>query len=335
MNILQKILSTQSASYETERMQATIISILDKLNLGYTQDTYGNIYVTKGNADLYPTMVCHIDTVHDINDHVIIQRVNDNLYAFDTKKMEQYGIGGDDKVGIYITLQCLMHFDNFKAVFFLDEEVGCIGSSHADFSFFNDSTIVLQCDRQGYEDFVNEIGNVKLFDDQLLNVIQSTLKYYGRKVTSGGLTDVKSIATKNDVQVANMSCGYYNPHSSTEFINLADVQDTLDMCIKIFTITADQRYTIQDRIIPFKFNNYKYPNTYSTGQYYNKYYHNYQPLSSPKPIIDKQPPQKKNHCPFCHAVMDSDVFYNLEYCYNCEEYFHLDELNTNPNSYEY
>ena len=327
MNILQKILSTQSASYETERMQNTIISILDKLNLGYTQDTYGNIYVTKGNADLYPTMVCHIDTVHDINDHVIIQRVNDNLYAFDTRKMEQYGIGGDDKVGIYITLKCLEHFDNFKAVFFLDEEVGCVGSGQANMSFFDDSTIVLQCDRQGYEDFVNKISNVKLFDDTLLNDIQSTLTYYGRKVTTGGLTDVKTIASKNNVQVANMSCGYYNPHSNQEYINLTDMEDTLDMCIKILTITAHKRYTIEDRVVPYQMFSYGH---YNYAKYYN--YNQQQQISDLDNIIETDIPKKK-YCPLCHSKMDTDEFYAVNYCYNCEEYF--PKSNSNYNSYYY
>lgn len=326
MNILQKILSTQSASYETERMQATIISILDQLQLGYTQDKYRNIYVTKGNADLYPTMVCHIDTVHEINDHVTIQRVNDNLYAFDTHLMQQYGIGGDDKVGIYITLKCLMHFDNFKAVFFLDEEVGCIGSSNADHTFFDDSTIVLQCDRQGYEDFVNQIGNVKLFDDTLLNDIQSTLTYYGRKVTTGGLTDVKTIASNNNVQVANMSCGYYNPHSDTEYINITDMNDTLEMCVRIFTITAHKRYTIENRI-----------SSYSISKYYNyksDYYIDKPVTVQPISEYQRQNYNEKKTCPNCQSPVELDVFYDMAYCFNCEDYLILDELTDNTYYYE-
>ena len=126
---LIKVMSVQSTSYKTERMQRFIKKEIARMNLGHTTDKYGNIYVTKGDADLYPTMVCHIDTVHDININVQVVQLDDVLLAIDTKTMQRYGIGGDDKVGIYITLELLKQFDNFKAVFFLDEEVGCVGSS--------------------------------------------------------------------------------------------------------------------------------------------------------------------------------------------------------------
>ena len=198
-------MSIQSASYETNRMERFITRRRKKLGLTYTHDTYGNIYVTKGQADLYPTMVCHIDTVHNINDKAQVQRIDDKLYAFDAKSMTQYGIGGDDKVGIYITLQLLEHQENFKAVFFKDEEVGCVGSKQANFDFFNNSTIVLECDRKGYNDFVNSISNIKLFDKTLQDDIGAILQNYDRKVTTGGMTDVQQIASNNPVQVANMS----------------------------------------------------------------------------------------------------------------------------------
>ena len=276
--------------------------------LKYEQDSYGNIYVTKGDATLYPTMVCHIDTVHDINKNVKVFKDNDTMFAMDMQKVEQYGIGGDDKVGIYITLQLLEAFDNFKAVFFLDEEVGCIGSSKANFEFFNDSTIVLQCDRRGKNDFVNTISGTKLFDDTLQQDIQDILSQYGRNVTSGGMTDVEAIAEKTDVQVANMSCGYYNPHTSEEYINLKDVHDTLCMCYDILDRTKHKLYRIKDRI---DHNHYSYMGNWGGYQYstYNNgygtaYYDTY---------------QKVETCPHCSMHdMWYDEWDDLWYCMTCE-----------------
>ena len=237
-------MNVQTHSYKTERMQRFIKKELSKNNLGHTTDKYGNIYVTKGNANLYPTMVCHIDTVHDINNDVQVVQLDDVLLAIDTKTMQRYGIGGDDKVGVYITLELLKQFDNFKAVFFLDEEVGCVGSSKADFTFFNDSTIVLECDRRGYNDFVTSISGTKLSDETLHNDIDYILTKYNRQKCIGGITDVGEIADNNPVQVANMSCGYYDPHSDNEYIIISEVESTKQMCYEILQATAHTRYEI-------------------------------------------------------------------------------------------
>ena len=156
--------------------------------------------------------------------------------------MKRYGIGGDDKVGIYITLSLLQMFENFKAVFFLDEEVGCAGSSQADFTFFDDSSVVLECDRRNITDFVTSISGTKLSDDDLISDIQDILDRYKRVTCSGGITDVGEIADNNSVQVANMSCGYYDPHTDNEYIKISEVESTKQMCFEIFNRTQNKRY---------------------------------------------------------------------------------------------
>lgn len=97
---------------------------LRKHNLPFTTDSYGNIYVTKGDAENYPTIVSHIDTVHAINHNSIVKRHKNVLYSIDTTTFERTGIGGDDKVGVYICLSMLHNLPACKAVFFKDEEVG-------------------------------------------------------------------------------------------------------------------------------------------------------------------------------------------------------------------
>ena len=68
---LKKVMRVQSNSGKCERMQRFVKKELDAIKIGYTTDKIGNIYATKGNAEMYPTMVCHMDTVHDINDHAV------------------------------------------------------------------------------------------------------------------------------------------------------------------------------------------------------------------------------------------------------------------------
>lgn len=264
-SLLVNTLSIQTTSYESTRMERYIKRFLNKHKIQNHVDAYGNIYAVKGKADLYPTMVCHIDTVHDINMNSIVKRHQDTLYSIDTKTFQRTGIGGDDKVGVYITLELLLAFNDFKAVFFKDEEVGCIGSGQADMSFFDDSTVVLQCDRQGYGDFVTDIYGIELTSDEFLDAINPILLAYERTPCSGGLTDVKSIATKNDVVVANVNCGYYFPHTDDEIVNVFDVELTLNFCLEVFASTMNKRWTMKRTVTtPYKSNKKKWDSYYDS-----------------------------------------------------------------------
>lgn len=232
---LCKLVTIQSASYNTRLMMRHIKGVVQSIGgCTISYDEYGNMYVTKGEGP-YPAMVCHTDTVHDIVKEPIAACIaKGNIVAFKTISMEQVGTGGDDKVGIHITLELLKKHNNMKAAFFLDEEVGCIGSSNADFKFFDDCLFVLECDRRGDKDFVNSISGTNLYDKNFSDAIKVILQKYGRTECSGGMTDVVEIAYETDLPVANMSCGYYKPHTDEEYINIDDVINTYKLCDDIF-----------------------------------------------------------------------------------------------------
>lgn len=234
-----EILNIQSYSGNTEKM---VEYLFDKcLERGYNVDySDGNLYVTKGISPdgKYPCIVSHTDTVHDIipdADYMVIH--DDNIImAYDIKNMMPTGIGGDDKVGIYIAMSMLESLDYCKAAFFRDEEIGCVGSSVADMSFFNDVRFVLQCDRKGNKDFVYNIFGSDLYGEDFYNDISPIIESYGYNESTGGLTDVYQLQQNGvGVAVANMSCGYYNPHMDDEMINLNDVENCLNMVYSIMT----------------------------------------------------------------------------------------------------
>ena len=330
-DFLASIMKVQSASYKTHRMAKFITKTLQKDGLGYSKDKYGNIYVTKGDADLYPTMVCHIDTVHSINDNVRIVRTGDKMFAIDSTNCHRIGIGGDDKVGIYITLCCLRKFDNFKAVFFLDEEVGCVGSSNADFDYFNDSTIVLECDRRGYGDFVTNISGTKLSDDTFIEDIQHIIDEYKFVTCNGGITDVGEIAENNDVQVANMSCGYYEPHSDNEYIVISEVEKVKRMCMKILAATQLKRYTMdKDSRVTYYDYGYGNYNAQMYGGWTQPSDHNGQGSAFYDNIYhdDNEEYVKINQkCNECnHAQMLYDEYEDAFWCQNCGHYISAYEL---------
>jgi tripeptide aminopeptidase len=269
-NLFKSILEVQSCSGKVERMTQLIVTTARSFGASVIVDN-GNVYVTKGKPkdNGYPCMASHTDTVHNIvpdNEYSVgYDTTNRIIYAYNPVKRNFTGIGGDDKVGIYIALAAVRDFDSIKAVFFRDEEIGCVGSALADLTFFSDCMYVLQCDRRGYGDFINNISGTDISSKDFQNDISHIIKQYGYNFTKGMTTDVGKLTSLGvGISCANMSCGYYNPHSPEEIIVVDDVYSCKEMV-----------YTIIDRI------ENKYPHTpsratYGTGKDYygNPYKYN-------------------------------------------------------------
>lgn len=241
---LKNVLSQQSYSRQTKQFRKWIQYWL-KINVPTAKTVIhdGNLYVTKGNADVYPCIISHIDTVHSINPHVEVHECNKQLYAFDEKKVEQYGIGGDDKVGVWIALEMLLKFDNIKAVFFRDEEIGCLGSGNAVMTFFDDCGFALQADRRGYGDFIDNISGTELSSDLFKESVRPILQSFGYKFQSGMITDVGELKDKGlGISVANISCAYYHPHSSREYVNVYELSYVYMMMEEIVDKLSGEKF---------------------------------------------------------------------------------------------
>ncbi len=259
---LINVLSVQSESYDSTMMEQYIVEQIESYGLTPIHDK-GNIYCVKGIADTYPCIVSHMDSVHKIipNDHYKI--IHDDEYAIglNTATMKPTGCGGDDKVGIYACLRLLQEYDCIKVAFFRDEEVGCDGSYDADVEFFKDVRFVLQCDRRGNEDFVSEIYGTQLQNKKFKKQVSPLLRNHGYKFSSGMLTDVYALTQIGvSVSVANISCGYYNPHMDDEIVVFEDVENCVELCRAIFD-TMQETYPVQ------RHKSYKK----SSGYQYSKY----------------------------------------------------------------
>lgn len=232
--MLKEILAIQTTSYNQFRMFAYIIRRLKEIDGVRYYTNNGNIYATRGEGVEYPCMVSHMDTVHDIVEDLYPFEAYGAITGMNRVTMEQVGIGGDDKVGVYITLEMLKRFDVFKVAFFRDEEVGCNGSYLADMSFFSDCRFVLQCDRKGNSDFITDASGVQLSSKRFKKDVGKVIERYGYKFERGMMTDVMALKQNGiGCSVANMSCGYYRPHSHDEYVDIHDVENTLQMCIDI------------------------------------------------------------------------------------------------------
>lgn len=241
--LLEETLSIQSKSNKDEEMLRYIKQRVEEFGCNYSTDTYGNIYVTKGVTELYSCIVAHTDTVHDIREDFSVFQNEEVLFAFSDDTESQVGIGGDDKVGIFIALNLLRDSINLKAVFFRNEEIGCLGSKEADMSFFSNCNVVLQADRRGNSDFINVAAGTTLCSKEFLDTISQSLIDYGYKIANGSITDVMTLK-RNGLAIccANVSCGYHHPHSDSEIVRIDEVEDCLLLFSDIIDKCAGKKY---------------------------------------------------------------------------------------------
>lgn len=244
LEILISILSIPSQSGDCQQMADFLTDYCN--NKGY--DFYlkdGNLYITKGNSNTYPCVVAHLDTVHNIEKGGIQPiQIGDLITGVNPLTMKQTGIGGDDKCGIYAALYCLEALPYCKAAFFIDEEVGCIGSRDANIQFFKDCRFVLQADRRGNSDFVTDI-NGPLSSKRFKKDIKQIIKSYGFSFCNGLMTDVEALRDIGvGISVANISAGYYRPHCKDEYISITDLYNTAKMMADIcLSMTGVYKFT--------------------------------------------------------------------------------------------
>ncbi len=235
---LREVLAIQSYSGKEFRMFAYLIRYCKRNNIPFNVDrNNGNIYITKGEADTYPCIVAHMDTVHQINDWPLqVIESRGMLTGFDPGAMKQSGIGGDDKCGVYIALRCLEENDSLKVAFFVSEETGCVGSYAADMDFFSNTRFVLQADRREMSDFIVNASGTDLSGKEFQKAVAPYLKLYGFGKTSGMMTDVMALKENGlKVACANVSCGYHRPHCNDEYVVIRQVENTLNLFLDIIT----------------------------------------------------------------------------------------------------
>lgn len=228
MKLLIDLYKTFSPSGKEQEMKKFIIRwVKDNCrNTMVAKDGKGNLYITKGKATTYPCLCAHLDQVQKV--HALdfeVCRSGDILFGYSKTFKSYQGLGADDKNGLWVCLKCLEKYDAIKVVFFVDEERGCVGSQKAVMSFFDDCRYVLQIDRKNGGDFISNIGGwTPLCSKEFIEAVQP--EKFGYKEESGLMTDVECLKENGlKVSAANISCGYYNPHTDTEFTLWSELQN--------------------------------------------------------------------------------------------------------------
>jgi len=127
--------------------------------------------------------------------------------------------------------------DDVKVAFFVEEEVGCCGSTAADLKFFDNAIFILQADRKDSQDFITHTNGTTVSSAEFQAVIGDLLKDYNFNLSpNGSSTDVGKLVTRGvGISCANVSSGYYGAHSTEEKVCISDLENTMNFFFHIAT----------------------------------------------------------------------------------------------------
>jgi len=240
------LLKVQASSDNEKLIYYYLCKWLEYRNIEYYTDEVGNIIATKGKADIYPCVVAHMDTVHDIySDFKIVKSkgIDNNIILKAFSQNKQVGVGGDDKCGIFACLYLLKNIDNLKVIFFTKEEIGLIGSTNIDLNIFNNVGYIIQLDRWGNNDFICEIFNQFTISEEYNNKIEPTLLKYGYISTEGLITDSINLFNRDvGISCVNISCGYYQHHSAFEIIDINELWASVLLTLDLIKVLGENKY---------------------------------------------------------------------------------------------
>jgi putative aminopeptidase FrvX len=231
---------------------------LEENKIPYKVDELFNIYCTKGDADIYPCVVAHTDTVHN-NNHIDVRtelkkncrNVLKEAYKGYNAKGKPTGIGGDDKAGVFACLTLLLELPALKAAFFVSEEIGCKGSKEADEAFFENVGYAIQFDAP-FDYMVTEVSSgVPLFDrrSEFFKKANNVLvEYIIPEYGSHPFTDVYALKKLFDFSCINLSIGYYEHHTANEYVILEDVENGIKIGREMIASLGYEKY--KKRYVP-------------------------------------------------------------------------------------
>ena len=256
--LLKEILSIPSYSGNERKLVNFICEFLEENKIPYKVDELFNIYCTKGDADIYPCVVAHTDTVHN-NNHIDVRtelkkncrNVLKEAYKGYDAKGKPTGIGGDDKAGVFACLTLLLELPVLKAAFFVSEEIGCKGSKEADEAFFENVGYAIQFDAP-FDYMVTEVSSgVPLFDrrSEFFKKANTVLiEYIIPEYGSHPFTDVYALKKLFDFSCINLSIGYYDHHTADEYVILEDVENGIKIGREMIASLGYEKY--KKRYVP-------------------------------------------------------------------------------------
>lgn len=198
-------------------------------------------------------LVAHIDTVYEEPASKYLRSLTfgldypssqtqtkslQKLVLYDQSKKVYWspqGLGADDRAGVYAVSK-LRHLHGCMTLFTDLEETGGIGAREASrlyTSHFSSIEFFIQIDRRGRGECV--------FYDRESRKLKKFVEKFGFKEYPGLFTDVLILSEALHIPAVNLSAGYYNNHTLTEFLVEDDLNYTIDAVSEILSSIESSR----------------------------------------------------------------------------------------------
>lgn len=220
----------------------------------------GYIYA---RGDIPYLLTAHMDTVHKVTcRNYIVEYIGNK-----TKVWSKDGIGGDDRCGIHMILRIIEDGCKPSVLFCEDEEIGGVGSNKFCKSKYIDELkemkYLIELDRMNGNDAV-------FYDCNNEEFTQFIIYNTGYKKSWGSFSDISNLSPACKVASVNLSCGYYNPHTTREYVVMEEMEDTINIVKKLLSISDCKHFDyIESEYIP---NYYNYCDCYDCYDYNYNYY---------------------------------------------------------------
>lgn len=190
-------------------------------------------------GDIPILLVAHLDTVFkNPPQEIYYDKEKDILYS-------DQGLGGDDRCGVYAIMKILEKYHP-HILFTEAEEIDGRGAQKAVQKLLKPNVkYIIELDRKGNNDCVfYDCGNQKFI---------KYIENFGFVTNYETFSDISILAPAWDIAAVNISIGYYNEHTSKEYINMKELEKNIN---RIKTILQDHK-----NIKAFDFQEIIYPST--------------------------------------------------------------------------
>ena len=254
--LLYKVLSVPSFTSMVTRMQEFLLGYAKGKGYEASIDEKGNVYMSKGElkeGEFYPCVAAHIDTVQErqipyIEKNLPLPLETDDIDGLHMIYIDGFGLGGDDKAGVAASLALMELMPVCKAAFFVEEEIGCCGSSKADLAWFKDVGYILAFDSPGSNCSSWSCNDNRLFDRKFYEdyLVELDEKFGPMTYFAHPYTDVMILRENTSLACLNIGAGYYDQHMLNEYV----IAEEVDRAVAIGKHLIE-RLGRREHVIPF------------------------------------------------------------------------------------
>lgn len=216
-------------------------------DMGYEPVNRKGYLLAKGT---HPVMlIAHMDTVHDMLPWLFNYTDNGNVIS------SPYGLGADDRCGIYMILEIIKEI-NCTVLFVEDEEIGCVGANKFCKDYEEDKLngiikekefmYLVEFDRRHAQDAVY----YSLDNPEFENFITTSSGDYF-KTAQGSCSDISYIAPTLGIAAVNLSCGYYDEHTNKETCNIREMKASIKAAKKILNTLVENPFIYKKKEIAY------------------------------------------------------------------------------------